>query len=172
MRKGESVSGCRQTLAVITVSDKGSRGEREDLAGAALWERLHGEGFTGVWRTVVPDEPAAIQEALQEAVDRHGAALVITTGGTGVSPRDVTPEVTAAFCDRLIPGMAEAMRLESLKKTPHAMLSRAVVGVRGQSLIVNLPGSVKGCLENLEAVLPALPHAMAKIQGDTADCGG
>lgn len=121
---------------------------------------------------MVPDEPSAIQEALREAVDCHGAALVITTGGTGVSPRDVTPDVTAAFCDRLIPGMAEAMRLESLKKTPHAMLSRAVVGIRGQSLIVNLPGSVKGCLENLEAILPALPHALAKIQGDTADCGG
>ncbi len=166
------MSSFRKTMAVITVSDKGSRGEREDLAGAQLWHRLQTEGFIGVWRTVVPDESAAIQQALLEAVEHHGAALVVTTGGTGVSPRDVTPEATAAVCDRLVPGMAEVMRLESLKKTPHAMLSRAVVGIRGQSLIVNLPGSVKGCLENLEAVLPALPHALAKIQGDSSDCGG
>ncbi|MEJ5365354.1 MAG: MogA/MoaB family molybdenum cofactor biosynthesis protein [Desulfosoma sp.] len=162
---------CRKTVAVVTVSDKGSRGEREDVSGAQLWERLHAEGFTGVWRTVVPDEKSAIQEALLEAVEKHGAALVVTTGGTGVSPRDVTPEATVAVCDRLIPGMAEAMRLESLRKTPHAMLSRAVAGIRGDSLIVNLPGSLKGCLENLEAILPALPHALAKIQGDPADCG-
>ncbi len=109
---------CRKTVAVVTVSDKGSRGEREDVSGAQLWERLHAEGFTGVWRTVVPDEKSAIQEALLEAVEKHGAALVVTTGGTGVSPRDVTPEATVAVCDRLIPGMAEAMRLESLRKTP------------------------------------------------------
>lgn len=166
-----SVERCRKTVAVVTVSDKGSRGEREDVSGAQLWERLHAEGFTGVWRTVVPDEKSAIQEALLEAVEKHGAALVVTTGGTGVSPRDVTPEATVAVCDRLIPGMAEAMRLESLRKTPHAMLSRAVAGIRGDSLIVNLPGSLKGCLENLEAILPALPHALAKIQGDPADCG-
>jgi molybdenum cofactor synthesis domain-containing protein len=162
---------CRKTVAVITVSDRGSRGEREDTSGTRLWERLHAEGYTGVWRTVVPDEKAAIQEALVEAVEKHRAALVVTTGGTGVSPRDVTPEATIAVCDRLVPGMAEAMRMESLKKTPHAMLSRAVVGIRGDSLIVNLPGSLKGCLENLEAILAALPHALAKIQGDTADCG-
>lgn len=162
---------CRKTVAVVTVSDKGSRGEREDTSGAMLWERLHGEGYTGVWRTIVPDDESAIQGALLEAVDRHRAALVLTTGGTGVSPRDVTPEATVAVCDRLIPGMAEAMRMESLKKTPHAMLSRAVAGIRGDSLIVNLPGSLKGCLENLEVILPTLPHALAKVQGDPTDCG-
>lgn len=162
----------QKTVAIITVSDKGSRGEREDTAGAQLWERLQAEGYVGVWRTIVPDETPAIQEALAEAVDRRKAALVVTTGGTGVSPRDVTPEATAAVCDRLVPGMAEAMRLESLKKTPHAMLSRALVGIRGGSLIVNLPGSLKGSLENLEVLLPALPHALAKIQGDPEECGG
>lgn len=161
---------CRKTVAVVTVSDKGSRGEREDTSGAHLWERLHAEGYTGVWRTIVPDEKSAIQRALVEAVEKHRAALVLTTGGTGVSPRDVTPEATAAVCDRLIPGIAEAMRMESLKKTPYAMLSRAVAGIRGDSLIVNLPGSLKGCLENLEVILPAVSHALAKIQGDTGDC--
>lgn len=162
---------CRRTVAVVTVSDKGSRREREDTSGAALWDRLHAEGYTGVWRTVVPDEKAAIQEALIEAVDKHRAAFVLTTGGTGVSPRDVTPEATVAVCDRLIPGMAEAMRVKSLSKTPHAMLSRAVAGIRGDSLIVNLPGSLRGSLENLEVILPAVPHALAKIQGDPTDCG-
>ena len=102
--------------------------------------------------------------------DESGADLILTTGGTGLSPRDVTPEATMAVVQRLVPGMAEAMRLASLRKTPHAMISRAVAGVRGKTLIINLPGSPKGAIENLEAVLPALEHAIAKIQGDPSEC--
>ncbi len=161
----------RKTVAVITVSDKGSRGEREDASGPILKDRMEREGYRVVWSTVVPDDEGAIREAILSAVDRRQVALVLTTGGTGVAPRDVTPEATRSVCDRLVPGMAEAMRAESLKKTPHAMLSRGIAGVRKHSLIVNLPGSPKGALENLEAVLPALGHALAKIQGDPAECG-
>lgn len=102
--------------------------------------------------------------------DEYQADLILTTGGTGLSPRDVTPEATSAICERLVPGMAEAMRAESLKKTPHAMISRAVAGVHGRTLIINLPGSPRGARENLEVVLPALEHAISKLQGDPSEC--
>jgi molybdenum cofactor synthesis domain-containing protein len=122
------------------------------------------------WTAVVPDEQGEISEVLIRWTDENHADLILTTGGTGLSPRDVTPEATMAVIDRIVPGIAEAMRQASMQKTPHAMISRAVAGIRGKTLIINLPGSPKGALENLEAVLPALNHAIAKIQGDPADC--
>lgn len=156
--------------AIVTVSDKGSRGEREDKSGEVLSDRVRTGGFEVCFRTVVPDEYDRIRAVLIDLADRHKTALILTTGGTGVSPRDVTPEATLSVLERVIPGMAEAMRAASSKKTPHAMLSRAVAGIRGASLIINLPGSPRGALENLEALLPALPHAVEKIQGDPSDC--
>jgi len=119
---------------------------------------------------LVPDEVDAISAELIRCVEEKGVALVVTTGGTGVAPRDVTPEATLAVVDRTVPGMAEAMRAASLLKTPHAMISRAVVGIRAKTLIINLPGSPKGALENLEVILPALSHTLNKIQGDPSEC--
>jgi molybdenum cofactor synthesis domain-containing protein len=160
-----------RTAAVVTISDKGARGEREDTSGQALIDRLRAEGFQVRIYTVVPDEVEDISRAIATYADQDGVGLIVTTGGTGVGPRDVTPEATLAVVDRTVPGMAEAMRAASLLKTPHAMISRAVAGIRGATLVVNLPGSPKGAMENLDVLLPALPHAMEKIQGDTSDCG-
>ncbi len=163
--------GFKRTVAIVTMSDKGARGEREDRSGQVLRERLLQQGYQVLYQSVVPDEVEAISTELVKCAETIGVALIVTTGGTGVSPRDVTPEATLAVIDRHVPGMAEAMRAASLAKTPHAMISRAVVGIRGKTLIVNLPGSPKGALENLEVVLPALSHALDKIQGDPSDCG-
>jgi len=160
-----------RTAAVITISDKGARGEREDTSGQALMERLRAQGFDVKLYKVIPDELEDISRSIAACADHEGVGLIVTTGGTGVGPRDVTPEATLAVMDRAVPGMAEAMRAASLLKTPHAMISRAVVGIRGATLIVNLPGSRKGAMENLDVLLPALPHALMKIQGDTSDCG-
>ncbi|MBW1689804.1 MAG: molybdenum cofactor biosynthesis protein [Deltaproteobacteria bacterium] len=155
---------------VLTISDKGSRGQRKDLAGPLLVGILTDAGYRVVRQDVVPDNREEIAERLIEWVDKDGLRLVVTTGGTGVSPTDVTPEAMRAVISYQIPGMAEAMRASSLTKTPHAMLSRAMAGVRGISLIINVPGSPKAAEENLGVILPALDHALAKIAGDTSDC--
>jgi molybdopterin adenylyltransferase len=156
--------------AVITVSDRSSQGLRQDASGPALTKQLESAGFVVAYTAVVPDEEPHIRTELIRLADEERLDLVLTTGGTGLSPRDVTPEATAAVLTRQIPGMAEAMRSASLAKTPHAMISRAIAGVRGRTLIINLPGSPKGAAENLAVVVPALQHAIAKIQGDPSDC--
>ena len=156
--------------AVLTLSDKGSRGEREDLSGPALEQFLTQRGVTVVRTAVIPDDAGTISETLAAWADEGAMELILTTGGTGVAPRDVTPEATMAVVDRIIPGFGEEMRRASAAKTPHALISRAIAGIRGRCLIINLPGSPRGAIENLEAVWAALPHAVAKIQGDPEDC--
>ena len=158
--------------AILTISDRGAKGEREDTSGPALKTILEKAGFSIVFLEVLADDQQLIERRLRELADESCLDLVVTTGGTGVSPSDVTPEATLAVIDRQVPGIAEAMRVASLAKTPHAMLSRAVAGIRHQTLIVNLPGSVKGARENIEVLLPALDHAVEKIQGDPSECGG
>lgn len=158
--------------AILTVSDKGSRGEREDAGGPLLKQWLHERGVEVSTTRMVPDEVEQIAAVLREWADHDQPELILTTGGTGVSPRDVTPEATLQVLDRQLPGFGELMRLESLKITPMAILSRAVAGIRKQSLIINLPGSPKGAIENLAAVWAAIPHGTAKIKGDSADCAG
>lgn len=157
-------------VGILTCSDKGSRGERADTSAAEIKNALPEKMFQVQQYAVVPDDWEAIAATLVEWSDRETLDLILTTGGTGLTPRDVTPEATAAVLEREIPGLAEAMRAASLAKTPHAMLSRAVAGVRKATLIINLPGSPKGARENLEAVLPALPHALEKIKGCSRDC--
>jgi molybdopterin adenylyltransferase len=157
--------------AIITLSDKGSKGEREDESGKTIREMIAGINALVGHYEVLPDEKQRIIEVLSRLSDSGAIDLIITTGGTGVSARDVTPQATLAVIDCELPGMAEAMRAESLKKTPHAMISRAVAGIRKQTLIVNLPGSPRAVRENLAVILPALPHAIEKIKGDPRDCG-
>ena len=159
------------TAGILTISDKGSRGERQDKSGEAIREILSKMDVRIVNYDVVPDEKELIVEKLVNWADKDNLDVVITTGGTGLTPRDVTPEATLAVVDRIVPGFAEAMRAESLKKTPHAMLSRAVVGTRGRCLIVNLPGSPKAVRECLQVILPALPHAMETLKGEAGECG-
>jgi molybdenum cofactor synthesis domain-containing protein len=157
------------TIGVLTLSDKGARGEREDLSGVVLQEMVQGLGRVSQYQ-IIADDIDSIQQVLRAWVDELGLDLILTTGGTGLTPRDQTPQATAPLLDYQIPGMAEAMRAASLLKTPHAMLSRGLAGVRRRSLIVNLPGSPKAVRENLAVILPALPHALAKLQGDPSDC--
>jgi len=156
------------SVAILTVSDKGSRGEREDKSGEVIREMVASIGGQVVDYAIVPDEREDISQRLVSWAD-GGIDLILSTGGTGLAPRDVTPEATLAVVDRLVPGIAEAMRAESLRKTPMAMLSRAMAGVRGRCLIVNLPGSPKAVRECLEVLLPALPHAVATIRGEVGD---
>jgi molybdopterin adenylyltransferase len=158
------------TAAVLTLSDKGSRGEREDLSGKILADMLASISGKVETYAVIPDDRKLIEEQLIYCADQLGVDVIATTGGTGVGPRDVTPDATRAVIDREIPGMAEAMRLAGLQKTPFAMISRALVGCRGKTLIINLPGSPKGVRESLEAILKAIPHAVEKLKGDPTDC--
>ena len=151
--------------AVITVSDSCSRGERPDLSGPAVAAVLKSRSFAIVAQEVVPDEQSAIQKSILRLGE--AARLVVTTGGTGIAPRDVTPEATRAVCDRLLEGVAERMRSEGAKKTQFAVLSRGVCGVRGASLVLNLPGSPAGAVESLEAVIELLPHAIGLLSGHT-----
>ncbi len=157
--------------AIITLSDKGSKGEREDESGVIIREMIAGIGASVGHYEILPDEKSLIIAALTRLSDSGDVDLILTTGGTGISSRDVTPEATLHVIERELPGMAEAMRAESQKKTPHAMISRAVAGIRKKTLIVNLPGSPKAVRENLAVILPALPHAVEKIKGDMRECG-
>ncbi len=155
-------------VGILTVSDRSARGERADLSGPALAEAISAglAGVEVVATAITPDERATIAAQLTRWADEDALDLILTTGGTGFAPRDVTPEATRAVIERETPGLAEAMRATSLRVTPHAMLSRAVAGIRGQTLIVNLPGSPKGAVENLATILPVLPHALELLRED------
>lgn len=152
------------TARVITCSDAASHGEREDLSGPAVMELLVANGYVVDETVIVPDVVAAIAQEIERATDA-GIRLVVTTGGTGLSPRDVTPEATMTVCDRIVPGFGELMRLRSLERTSMASLSRAQAATRGSALVVNLPGSPKGAVENLGAVLHLIPHALELLAG-------
>ena len=156
---------------ILTISDKGWRGERQDRSGEVIRGILSQIDAQIVNYDIVPDEKNLIAEKLIQWADKDGIDVIITTGGTGLSPRDVTPEATLSVVDKVVPGFAEAMRLASLKKTPMAVLSRAVAGTRGGCLIINLPGSPKAVRECLETILPALPHAVETLKGRVSECG-
>ena len=151
-------------FAILTSSDRSSRGERPDLSGPALAEFVKAQGWVVVRQAILPDELSALSETISTWADNGDLDVILITGGTGFTSRDVTPEATRAVIDREAPGLAEAMRAASLRITPHAMLSRAVAGIRGRVLIVDLPGSPKAALENLQTILPVLPHAVELLQ--------
>ncbi len=157
-------------VGIITASDKGSRGEREDLSAQVIREEAAKIGGKVLEYAIVPDEQELIQNKLIEFADIKKLDLIFTTGGTGFSPRDVTPEATLAAVDRLVPGIPELMRMESFKITPRAVLSRAAAGIRKKTLIINLPGSPKAVRENLEWILPALPHGLDILKGEASEC--
>ncbi len=153
-------------FGVITVSDRSSRGERDDASGPALVGLIQGQGWIVVRRIILPDDLTILHETMVSWADCDEMDIILTTGGTGFAPRDVTPEATRQVIERDAPGLAEAMRAASLAKSPHAMLSRSVAGIRGKVLIINLPGSPKGAVENLQVVLPALEHAVQLLRND------
>jgi molybdenum cofactor synthesis domain-containing protein len=158
------------SASIIVASDKGSRGEREDGSGPALRVMLEPH-FRVVGIRVLPDDVEALSLAIIEEIDRNGTDLVVTSGGTGLGRRDVTPEATRRVIEKELPGFAEAMRMESYRITPHSIISRALCGTRGESIILNLPGSPRAATECLSFVLQAIPHALSKLKGDNADCG-
>ncbi|NLG73876.1 MAG: MogA/MoaB family molybdenum cofactor biosynthesis protein [Chloroflexi bacterium] len=153
-------------IAILTVSDRSARGERPDASGPALADVVTQQGWTVVKREIIADDFDLLRERLSEWADSGEVDVLLTTGGTGFAPRDVTPEATLAAADRLAPGLAEAMRAASLQVTPHAMLSRATAAIRRRTLIVNLPGSPKAAVENLQVILPVLPHAVELMSDD------
>jgi molybdopterin adenylyltransferase len=159
----------KYTAAIITVSDKGSRGEREDKSGPSLADMLK-SSYAIADILIVPDETDQIADAIKRLVDERKIDLIVTTGGTGLSNRDVTPEATKIVIEKELPGFAEIMRIESYKITPHGIISRAICGTRAESIVLNLPGSPKAATECLAFVMAALPHALSKLKGDTADC--
>ncbi len=158
------------TLGILTLSDKGWRGEREDESGKIIGRLLSPLGAQVVRYEILPDEEDMIAGKLKEWADTGEVDVIVTTGGTGLSPRDVTPEATLSVIDRLVPGLTETMRAQGLRKTPMAMLSRAVSGLRRRCLIINLPGSPKAVQEDLEAILPALGHAVEIMRGEAGEC--
>ncbi|KGM92979.1 MogA/MoaB family molybdenum cofactor biosynthesis protein [Clostridium botulinum] len=157
-------------VAILTISDKGSKGERVDTTGAALKELLEKEEYKIEYYKVIPDEMDEIIEELIKASDNLKVDLILTNGGTGFSKRDITPEATLKVIKKEVPGIPEAMRLNSLKITPKAMLSRGVSGIRNSTLIINLPGSPKGAVENIQVVLPALKHGIEILKGEVSEC--
>ena len=158
------------TAGIITVSDRSSSGEREDRSGAEIRTILEGAAFEVLYYEIVPDEKDLIATTIKDFADEKKLDIILTTGGTGLTPRDVTPEATLEVIEREIPGIAEYMRMKSSALTPHAMLSRAVSGTRKGALIINLPGSPRAVKENLTFILPALRHAVEKIKGDPTEC--
>lgn len=156
--------------AILTISDKGSRGEREDGTGPALKEKLDSSIYSIEYYKIIPDDLNEIAEELKYLSDKLKLNLVLTNGGTGFSKRDVTPEATMKVIEKYVPGIGEVMRNSSLKITPKAMLSRAIAGIRNETLIVNLPGSPKGAVENLEVILSALPHGIEILTGEASEC--
>lgn len=158
-------------VGILTISDKGSRGEREDLSGGAIKELVKKINGEVEYYQIIPDEKNIIQEELIKAVDKLHLDLILTTGGTGLGKRDVTPEATLAIIEKEVPGISEIIRSESFKKTNRAILSRGVAGVRKESLIINLPGSPKGVRESLEIILDALPHGIEILKGQATECG-
>jgi molybdopterin adenylyltransferase len=159
-------------FGILTLSDRSARGERPDASGPVLADLVRGQGWLVIKQALLPDDESAIRAELMAWADSGEMDVILTTGGTGFSARDMTPEATRAVIQREAPGLAEAMRSASLAKTPHAMLSRSVAGIRGRTLIINLPGSPKGALENLQIVIPVLDHAIQLLKEDPSSESG